>query len=213
MKLADDLQAHFTSIFGTQLRPSLADSKTAEGTGQTPPALPQVLPGNVPPWNVVRPAAFARSTKEPSSTVRSRPELAAALDAVAKASEFFRDAEQQAERRAQRAIDVALRSMTQLETLEAKLNAADAVVEQIGRRSEDEARRLHAEIEARDAHIGELESRVAALTTQLDRQDGALRDSTHRAETAEAQAAAALDDLTFLSARVSEALAAMVPSS
>ena len=193
---AEDLQGHLKALLARvpadpvssavereALRPGFDASASSDGAVLSD----ERNASEAPDQNVVRPAVFKRDAAQASP--RTRPELSAAVTTVLKASERIREVELQSDRKAQRALDVAFRSLAKLEEAEAKLETA------------------YQEISGTREHANALEERVCLLSAQLAEANAAIERANARASAAETVAQEALDDLQHLTDHVSRMFA------
>lgn len=209
-QLAEDLQARFQGLLAQEAARALRPNQAGLAEPGPADALRGSLPLEGAPENVVRPVAFQRDPAAPRAS--SRPDVAAAIDTVVRAAEVLKAAEQDADDKTQRALNLAFRTISQLEKAEGQLRAAYGRIEELAQSAD--AARTSAErlavtertLAASQERTRDLEGHVAHLAGALAAAEARADAADHRAQAAETLACEAQADVRYLADKVSEVL-------
>lgn len=239
-KLAEELQTRFQALLvHDQSQPSGGSGEAGIGdvlgslrgglppqaqpqAQPQPPAQPQAQPqtqlqaqrqthAGPAAENVVRPVAFQREPEAPAPH-RSRPGMSAAIETVLKATEMFKAAGEASEDKTRRALDLAFRTIAQLEKAEDRLRAAHGQIQELAAGA-DAARGafarfagVEAALAAAQARVLDLEGDAARLQAALAAADARAQQADSRAREAEELVAEAESGVRYLADKVSQVL-------
>ena len=167
-----------------------------------------------PGENIVRPS-FSRTETAPP--LREKPEFAAALEAVLRAVDLIRSAEERAQLAEEQSIDIAQRALAEHEANEARIKTANEAIVRAEERANAAAQRAAEQLTSAEAkaavanqRIKELESHLVSFSDKMTRTERLIADAHDRVFAAETRAIEAREDVEYLQSFIKDQLGSCV---